>query len=292
MRVFVTGASGFIGSAVIPELIGAGYQVLGLARSEESARLITTAGAKVHHGTLEDMDSLKRGAAKADAVIHLAFNHDFSKFAENSEIDRLAIEALGGALAGSDRPLVVTAGIGPRKAGQVATEDSDPILNPHLPRVSEQAALSFLQKGVRVSVVRLPQVHNTAKQGLVHWLIAIARAKGVSAYIDGGLNRWSAGHVLDVAVLYKLALEKGVAGARYHAAGEEGVTLKDIATAIGGRLNLPVTSITKEEAAAHFGWMAMPAATDMPASSALTQEWLGWRPNHEGLIADLDNGTF
>jgi nucleoside-diphosphate-sugar epimerase len=292
MRVFVTGASGFIGSAVIRELIGAGHQVLGLARSEESAKSLIAAGADVHHGALEDTDSLKHGASKADAVIHLAFNHDFSKFAENSQMDRLAIEALGNELTGSDRPLIVTAGIGPRSSGLAATEDTDPIPNPRLPRVSEEAALSFLSKGLRVSVVRLPQVHNPARHGLVSGLIAIAKAKGVSAYIDGGLNRWAAGHVLDVALLYKLALEQGVAGRRYHAVGEEGVYLKDIAAAIGGRLKLPLVSLSKEEAAAHFGWLAMPAGTDMPASSALTQELLGWRPNHEGLIADLDNGTF
>jgi len=292
MRVFVTGASGFIGSAVIRELVGAGHQVLGLARSEESARSIIAAGAGVHHGTLEDTDSLKRGAAKADAVIHLAFNHDFSKFAENSQMDRLAIEALGTELTGSDRPLLVTAGIGPRNTGLPATEETDPTPNPRLPRVSEETALAFLPKGVRVSIVRLPQVHDQTKYGLITGLTAIAKAKGVSAYIDGGLNRWAAGHVLDVALLYKLAIEQGVTGRKYHAVGEEGVCLKDIAAAIGGRLKLPVVSISKEEAAAHFGWLAMPANTDMPASSALTQQWLGWHPNHEGLIADLDKGSY
>ena len=292
MRVFVTGASGFIGSAVVRDLISAGHQVLGLARSEESAKLIIAAGASVHHGALEDADSLRSGAAKADAVIHLGFYHDFSKFAEAAEMDRLAIEALGNELTNTERLLIVTAGIGPRNAGQVATEETDPIPNPRLPRVSEQAALSLLSKGVRVAVVRLPQVHDPARQGLVSGLIAIARSKGVSAYIEGGLNRWAAVHVLDAAPLYRLVLEKGAVGRRYHAVGEEGVCLKDIAAAIGGRLKLPVISKSKEEAAAHFGWLAMPTSTDMPASSALTQEWLGWHPNHEGLIADLDIGTF
>jgi nucleoside-diphosphate-sugar epimerase len=290
MRVFITGASGFIGSAVVRELINAGHQVLGLARSEESAKLLIAAGAGVHHGTLDDTGSLTSGAAQTDAVIHLAFYHDFSKFAEAAAMDRLAIESLGEELAGSDRPLIVTAGIGPRNAGQVATEDSDPIPNPHLPRVSEPAALALLTKGVRVSVVRLPQVHDPAKHGLVSMLIAIAQAKGVSAYIEDGLNRWAAAHVLDTALLYRLVLENGSAGRRYHAVGEEGVSLKDIASAIGTRLKLPVVSISKEEAAAHFGWLAMPAGTDMPASSALTQEWLGWHPTHEGMIADLAKG--
>jgi nucleoside-diphosphate-sugar epimerase len=220
-------------------------------------------------------------------VIHLAFYHDFSKFAQAAEMDRLAIEALGEELAGSNCPLIVTAGIGPRNGGQVATEETDPIPNPRLPRVSEQAALALLTKGVRVSVVRLPQVHDSAKHGLVSGLIGIAQAKGVSAYIDGGLNRWAAVHVLDAALLYRLVLEKGLVGRRYHAVGEEGVYLKDIAAAIGGRLKLPVISKSKEEAAAHFGWLALPTATDMPASSTLTQEWLGWRPTHGGMIADL-----
>jgi nucleoside-diphosphate-sugar epimerase len=287
MKVFITGASGFIGSALVKELIGAGHKVLGLARSEASAKLLTAAGAEVHKGTLEDIKSLERGAQKADAVVHLAFYHDFSKFAEAAELDRLAIEALGSELTGSDRPLVITSGIGPRNGGQVATEDTDAIPNPRLPRVSEPAALALLARGVHVSVVRLPQVHNQAKHGLVSGLIGIAQAKGVSAYIDNGLNRWAAVHVLDAAHLYRLVLEKGTTGSKYHAVGEEGVHLKDIAEAIGRRLKLPVICKSKEEAATHFGWLAMPAGTDMPASSALTQELLNWHPTHTGMIPDI-----
>lgn len=287
MKVFITGASGFIGSALVKELIGAGHKVLGLARSEASAKLLTAAGAEVHKGTLEDIKSLERGAQKADAVVHLAFYHDFSKFAEAAELDRLAIEALGSELTGSDRPLVITSGIGPRNGGQVATEDTDAIPNPRLPRVSEPAALALLARGVHVSVVRLPQVHNQAKHGLVSGLIGIAQAKGVSAYIDNGLNRWAAVHVLDAAHLYRLVLEKGATGSKYHAVGEEGVHLKDIAEAIGRRLKLPVICKSKEEAATHFGWLAMPAGTDMPASSALTQELLNWHPTHTGMIPDI-----
>ena len=264
----------------------------GLARNDAGANSLVAAGAEVHHGDLTDLNSLRSGVADSDGVIHLGFMHDFSKFKEAAEIDKYAIEAMGAELVGSNRPLVVTAGIGPRKIGQVATEDFDPIPNPHLPRLSEQTALSLLSKGVHVSVVRLSQVHNPDKQGLVNWLIAIAKEKGISAYIDEGLNRWAAVHVLDAAHLYRLVLEKGSAGRCYHAVGEEGVYLKDIAAAIGGRLKLPVASKSKEEAAAHFGWLAMPACTDMPASSALTQEWLGWHPNQPGLIADLNQGNY
>ena len=292
MRVFVTGASGFIGLAVIKELISAGHQVLGLARTEASAKLITDAGAEVHYGTLEDTASLKSGAAKAEGVIHLAFIHDFSKFAENCEIDRIAIEALGDALAGTNRPLIVTSGTGLRKEGKIATEDTTPVESPHLPRVSEKTALAQMAKGVRVSVIRLPQVHDPAKQGFVSLLVATAKEKGVSAYVAEGLNRWPAVHVLDAAMLYRLTLEKGINGTCYHAIGEEGVTLKDIATAIGGRLNIRVVSKSPEEAAVHFGWLTMLTATDMPASSRLTQQWLGWKPEHEGMITDLENGTY
>ena len=289
MKVFVTGASGFIGTAVVPELLGAGHQVLSLVRSEAAAQALTAAGAEAHLGTLEDLDSLKRGAAASDGVIHLAFNHDFSKFAENSELDRRAIEALGSALAGSDRPLLVTGGIGLLAPGRLVTEeDAPPPISPSYPRVSEQAALALVPQGVRASVVRLPQVHNMVKQGFVSSLIAVARQKGVSAYVGDGTNRWSAAHVLDTARLYRLALEKQEAGVRYHAVAEEGVPLRDIAEAIGRGLKVPVVSLSPEEAGPHFGFLAAFAGLDMPASSTLTQERLGWHPTGPGMIADLE----
>ena len=288
MRVFLTGATGFIGSAIVPEMVGAGHQVLGLTRSEAGAEALTAAGAEVHRGDLEGLDSLRSGAAMSDGVIHCAFNHDFSKFAENSQMDRRVIEALGGALAGSDRPLLVTGGIGLLAPGRSVTEDMDPPANSPTPRVSEQAALALVPQGVRASVVRLPQVHNTVKQGFVSYLIAVAREKGVSAYVGGGLNRWPAAHVLDTAHLYRLALEKREAGARYHAVAEEGVPLRDIAEAIGRGLKVPVVSLSPEEAGSHFGFLAAFVGLDMPAPSALTQERLGWCPTGPGLIADLE----
>ncbi len=288
MRVFLTGATGFIGSAIVPEMVGAGHQVLGLTRSEAGAQSLIAAGAEVHRGDLEDLDSLRSGAAMSDGVIHCAFNHDFSKFAENSQMDRRVIEALGGALAGSDRPLLVTGGIGLLAPGRSVTEDMDPPANSPTPRVSEQAALALVPQGVRASVVRLPQVHNTVKQGFVSYLIAVAREKGVSAYVGGGLNRWPAAHVLDTAHLYRLALEKREAGARYHAVAEEGVPLRDIAEAIGRGLKVPVVSLSPEEAGSHFGFLAAFVGLDMPAPSALTQERLGWCPTGPGLIADLE----
>jgi nucleoside-diphosphate-sugar epimerase len=287
MRVFVTGATGFIGTALIPELIAAGHKVLGLTRSDAGASALAASGAEVHHGSLEDLDSLKSGAAAADAVIHLAFDHDFSKWAENCEKDRAAIEALGSVLAGSDRPLIVTSGTAvAHTPGRLTTEEDAP--SSPVPRViSEHAAASVEAKGVRVSVVRLPQVHDPVKQGLITPLVAIARDKGVSAYIGDGAHRWPAAHVSDVARLYRLALEKDVTGVRYNAVAEEGVALRDIAEAIGRGLNIPVVSKTPEEAGEHFGWLGMLVGADIPASSALTREWLGWNPTGPGMLSDL-----
>lgn len=289
MRVFVTGATGFIGSALIPELIKAGHKVLGLSRSEAGAKSIAAAGAEVHRGSVEDLDSLKSGAAKSDGVIHLAFNHDFSKFKENSEKDRHAIEALGSALVGSDRLLIVTSGTLLVAPGRLATEEDAPAAtSASIPRLAtDEAADAVAARGVRVSMVRLPQVHDQNKQGLITYIITLAREKGVSAFVGDGKNRWSASHVSDTARLYRLALEKGAAG-RYHAVAEEGVPVRDIAEVIGRRLKLPVVSKTPAQAAEHFGWLGIFAGLDGPASSALTRERLGWRPVGPGLIADLE----
>jgi nucleoside-diphosphate-sugar epimerase len=291
MRIFVTGATGFIGSAVVPELIKAGHRVLGLTRSDAGAQSLIAAGAEAHRGSLEDLESLRRGAAAADGVIHTAFIHDFSKFKENCEIDRRAIEALAAELASSDRPLIVTSGTaGLAAPGQVATEDHLVPPDFPLPRVSEQTALSL--KGVSASVMRLPQVHDTIKQGLVTYIIAVAREKGVSAYVGDGRNRWAAAHVADVARLYRVALEKHEAGAKYHAVAEEGVAMRDIAETIGRGLKVPVVSLSPEKAAAHFGWLAIFAGLDLPASSALTRQRLGWQPTGPGLIADLEQMNY
>jgi nucleoside-diphosphate-sugar epimerase len=292
MRVFITGATGFIGSAVVRELIQAGHRVLGLARSEAGARALAAAGAEVHRGDLDDVESLRRGAAASDGVIHTAFIHDFSKFTENCEIDRRAIEALGSALTGSDRLLLVSSGIGPWTPGGLTTEDVDPPAHSPMPRVSEQSAMRLVAQGVKAAVMRLPQVHDTVKQGLVTYLIALAREKGVSAYVGEGFNRWPAAHVLDTARLYRLALEKQVAGAKYHAVAEEGVPLRAIAEVIGRGLKVPVVSISPEEAAAHFGWLGMFAGLDLSASSAKTRESLGWHPTGPGLIADLEQMSY
>jgi nucleoside-diphosphate-sugar epimerase len=289
MHVFVTGATGFIGSAVVQELIKAGHKVLGLARSDAGAKSLAAVGAEVHRGDLEDLDSLRRGAAAADGVIQCGFNHDFSKFAENCAMDKRAIETLGAALEGSDRPLLVTSGVALLAAGRVATEDdAPPPTSASYPRASEATAASLAARGVRASVVRLPQVHDTVKQGLVTLAVAIAREKGVSAYVGDGLNRWSAAHVLDVARLYRLALEKREAGARYHAVAEEGIPLRTIAEIIGRGLKALVVAMSPQEAAGHFGWLAPFAGLDLPASSAQTQARLGWRPTGPGLIANLE----
>jgi nucleoside-diphosphate-sugar epimerase len=296
MRVFLTGATGFIGSAIIPELIKAGHQVLGLTRSDAGARSLIAAGAGVHRGSLEDPESLRSGAAQSDGVIHCAFDHsafggsNFSKFMEVCEKDGRAIEALGDALTGSDRPLVITSGTGLGTAvpGQPATEDHFDPNHPHPRRLSEVAGAAVSERGVNVSVVRLPQVHDTVKQGLITYAIQVAREKGASAYIGEGLNRWPAAHVLDVARLYRLALEKREAGSRYNAVAEEGVSMREIAEVIGRGLKVPVVSISQEEAQAHFGWLAMFAGSDMPASSALTRQRLGWHPTGPGLISDLE----
>ena len=294
MRVFVTGATGFIGSALVPELLGAGHQVLGLARSDAAAKALVAAGAEAHRGDLEDLASLRSGAAKADGVIHAGFIHDFSRFQEVCETDRRVIEALGETLAGSNRPLLITSGtgMGSPGSGELATENH---FNPHHPNpraLSEIAGNAVLEKGVNVSVIRLPQVHDPIKQGLVTYLIALAREKGVSAYTGEGLTRWPAAHVLDVAKLYRLALEKAEKGARYHAVAEEGVSFKAIAESIAKGLNIPAVSKTLEETPAHFGWLAMFANLDMPASGALTQKKLGWQPTGPGLISDLDQARF
>lgn len=289
MRVFVTGATGFVGSHVVKELIGAGHKVLGLSRSRNSADLLAAAGADAHPGTLENLESLRNGADASDAVIHLGFNPDFSKFAAGCEIDRRAIEAIASAIAGSDKPLIVPNGIaGLARAGRVLTEHDDVPEDYSLPRVSEQTTLRLASHGVCASVIRLAQVHDAVKQGLVTGLIAVARAKGVSAYVGEGLNRWSAVHVLDVARLVRLVVEAGEAGATYHAVAEEGVQLRAIAEVIGRRLGVPVTSLTQGEARAHFGPLSMFVGQDMAASGVATQQKMGWHPTGPSLIADLE----
>jgi nucleoside-diphosphate-sugar epimerase len=295
MRVFVTGATGFIGSAIVRELMNAGHQVIGLARSDSAAKSLIAVGAQVHKGDLEDLESLCRGATAADGVIHTAFNHDFSKFKDNCEADRRVIEVLGSALAGSDRPLIVTSGIGILPAGSLATEETVPIFGPtaHPRAASEEVARSVAAHGVRVSVVRLPPtVHGDGDHGFIPILIGNAREKGISACIGQGLNRWPAVHRLDAAHLFRLILEKGAAGVRYHAVAEDSVPFREIADVIGRRLNVPVINISIEEAADHFGWFANFAAMDIPASSKQTREQLGWQPAQPGLIYDLDRPRY
>jgi nucleoside-diphosphate-sugar epimerase len=296
MRVFVTGATGFIGSAIVKELIEAGHQVLGLTRSDTGANTLVAAGAEVHRGTLEDLESLRSGASVCDAVIHTAFIHDFSKFQENCETDRRVIRAIGSVLAGSNRPLIVTSGtgLGSPAPGEIAVEEhAATSKTTHHPRVaSEEAAAEVAAQGVNVSIMRLPpSVHDKGDKGFMSILIGIAREKGASAYIGDGVNRWPAVHRLDAAHLYRLALEKGIAET-YHAVGDEGIPTRDIAEVIGRHLNVPVVSVSPEAATSHFGWFAGFFGMDVPASAKLTEERLGWQPTHTGLIADLDQGHY
>jgi nucleoside-diphosphate-sugar epimerase len=289
MRVFLTGATGFIGSRIVPELLAAEHSVLGLTRSDAGAQQLLEAGAEPFRGSLEDPDSLARGAAQADAVIHTAFDHDFSRFVENCQKDARVIAAMGVALAGSSRPLIITSGVAMGNAGpgQPALESIVDWNHP-LPRsASERAGAEAADKGVSVAVVRLPQVHDTRKQGLISPYIEIARAKGFVAYLGEGANRWSAAPVADVARLYRLALDHHEAGARYHAVAEPGVAVREIAQAIGAGLGVPVRSIAAEEAPGYFGAFAAFAGFDMLASSEWTRRRLGWEPTGPSLIADL-----
>jgi len=294
MRVFVTGATGFVGSAVVQELLAAGHQVLGLARTDAAAASLAAVGAQPHRGDLEDLGSLRSGVAASDGVIHTAFNHDFANFAANCEIEKVAIEALGAEISGSDRPLIISSGTALVSPGRLATEDMDSTFTvSDFPRVAtEDAARALIQRGNRLMSVRLsPSVHGDGDHQFVPTFIKIAREKGVSAYVGDGANRWTAVHRLDAAHLYRLALEKGTAGARYHAVDEEYIRFREIAEVIGKRLNVPVVSKSHEEAAEHFGWHARFAQLDCPASSKKTRDELGWKPKQPGLLQDLEQST-
>ena len=294
MKVFITGATGFIGTAIVKELLAAGHQVLGLARSDASARKLIEAGAAVHHGDLEDLESLSKGAAAADGVIHAGFIHDFTRFAEVCEVDKKAIETIGNVLIGTDRPFIVTSGTALVSPGRIATEDIIPPFNPSWPRASEQIADAMAVKGVNAAVVRLsPSVHGEDDmQGFIPIMVNIAKEKGVSAYVGDGLNRWNAVHRLDAAHLFRLALEHSRPKDRFHAVAEESITVKSIAEAIGKQLNLPVASVPVASATEHFGWFAHMAAIDCPASSNWTQEHLNWTPTRPSLLADIEKGVY
>tara|TARA_R110002167_G_scaffold71327_5_gene201300 strand:- start:427 stop:1317 length:891 start_codon:yes stop_codon:yes gene_type:complete len=290
MRIFLTGATGFIGSRIVPELLGAGHSVLGLTRSDAGAAALVAAGAEPHRGDIEDLESLRAGATGADAVIHTAFDHDFSNFVANCEKDRRVIQTLGAVLKGSDRPLLITSGtgMGGSAPGALAIEAVFDRSHPNPRIASEDAGEALKAEGVDVRVIRLPQVHDAVKQGLITPLIEITRDKGVSAYIGEGTNRWPAAHVSDVAELYRLALDRGQKNARYNAVAEEGITARVIADALGTGLKVPVVSLSPDEAPAHFGWMAPFAGLDMAASGAWTREALGWTPRGPGLLDDLE----
>ncbi len=295
MRVFVTGASGWIGSAVVAELIQAGHEVAGLARSDASATAVQNAGAEVVRGTLDDLDTLGRAAAAADGVIHTAYIHDFSQMEAAAATDREVIETLGTALEGSDRPLVVTTGTGVLQPGRAVTEDDrhDPATPGHPRRDNETVALGLGDRGVRISIVRpSPSVHGKGDHGFVARLVEIAREQGASGYVGDGANRWAAVHRLDTAHLYRLALEQSPAGSIYHAVGEEGVATRDIAEVISRHLELPLISVAPDKAADHFGWLGAFFSWDAPASNALTRKRLGWEPTHPGLLADLEAGFY
>lgn len=297
MRVFVTGASGFIGSAVLPELIGAGHQVLGLARSDASAAAIEAAGAQVLRGSLEDLDSLRTGASSCDGVIHLGFIHDFTDFANSVRVDRLAAETLGSALAesGSDRPFIVAAGVLGETGGRVLTErdDFEPVGTVSPRHANILAALAFAERGVRTAAVRFaPTVHGEGDHGFMKRLVDIAREKGVSGYVGDGSNRWPAVHRFDAANLVRLTLEKAAAGSSVHAVAEEGVRIRDVAEVIGRHVGVPTVSIAPEDAAEHFGWLGTFIGTDVVASNELTRELMGWQPANPGLLDDLEKGHY
>jgi nucleoside-diphosphate-sugar epimerase len=295
MRVFVTGASGWIGSAVVAELLEAGHEVAGLARSDASAAAVQDAGAAVVRGSLDDLDTLRAAAAAADGVIHTAYVHDFSQMEAAAATDRRVIEALGATLEGSGRPLVVTTGTGVLRPGHPVTEDDrhDPSTPGHPRRENETTALGLADRGVRVSIVRpAPSVHGAGDHGFVARLVEIARERGASGYVADGANRWAAVHRLDTARLYRLALEQSPAGSVYHAVGEEGIATRDIAEVIARHLDVPLISVDPDEAADHFGWLGAFFSWDAPASNALTRERLGWEPTHPGLLADLEEGSY